>query len=157
GKVTAAVAASAVALQTDGKIVTAGGVENSNYIVSFALARYDSNGALDTSFGPGGKVTTDFGVVLLGAGSIHAASLALQRDGKIVVAGYANIDGNEEFAVVRYNSNGALDNTFGTGGKVITDFGLLEQGFSYIDSASLAIQGDGKIVVAGRAYIGQGF
>jgi len=142
--------ATSVALQPDGKIVAVGqsvlGLFN-----DFALARYNSNGTLDASFGTDGKVITDFGV------SAAANSVAVQPDGKIVVAGEANIDGNYEFAVVRYNSNGALDNSFGAGGKVTTDFGLLEQGFSYIDSASLAIQWDGKIVVAGKTFIGGGF
>jgi uncharacterized delta-60 repeat protein len=149
GKTTIDVPASTVAIQMDGKIVTAGTVVNpSTSIADFALARYNPNGTLDTSFGAGGKVTTDFSGV-----SANAYSIALQRDGKIVVAGVANIDGGEDFALARYNPNGSPDLGFGTDGKVTTDFGLAEQGFSYTEWGSVAIQGDGKIVVAGRAYI----
>jgi uncharacterized delta-60 repeat protein len=142
--------ASSVALQWDGKIVVAGGSVIGLYD-NFALARYNSNGTLDTSFGTGGKVITDFGEV-----SAQADSVAVQPDGKIVVAGEANIDGGEDFALVRYNPNGTLDASFGSGGKVVTDFGLLQQGFSYAFGNSLAVQLDGKIVVAGVAYIGPG-
>ena len=117
-------AATALALQSDGKIVVAGFTVVS--FADFALARYNTNGTLDTTFGAGGKVITDFGAV-----SSQAFAVAVQPDGKIVAAGYANIDGNEDFALVRYNSNGALDTSFGTGGRVTTDFGLVEQGFSW--------------------------
>src|SRR5262245_31599334 len=75
------------------------------------------SGTLDPSFGTGGKVTTDFG------GSEGVSSLALQPDGKIVAAGGASINGSSVFALARYNSDGALDASFGTGGKVTTDFG----------------------------------
>jgi uncharacterized delta-60 repeat protein len=135
-----------VALQTDGKIVAVGG-----FVIGlfneFALARYSSDGTLDTNFGTGGKVLTDFGV------SAQAMSVALQPDGKIVVGGYANLDGGENFEVVRYNSNGTLDATFGTDGKVTTTFGVPEQGFSYALAYSLALQQDGKIVLAGESTI----
>jgi uncharacterized delta-60 repeat protein len=142
--------ARSVALQGDGRIVVAGGSALGFYD-NFALARYLSDGTLDTSFGTGGKVITSFGEV-----SSEASSVAVQPDGKIVAAGYANIDGNGDFALVRYNSNGTLDTTFGTGGKVITDFGFLQQGYSYAFGYSVAVQLDGKIVVAGVAYIGPG-
>jgi uncharacterized delta-60 repeat protein len=113
----------------------------------FALARYNSDGTLDTNFGTGGKVLTDFGV------SAQAMSAAVQPDGKIVVGGYANLDGGENFEVVRYNSNGTLDATFGTDGKVTTTFGVPQQGFSYALAYSLALQQDGKIVLAGASTI----
>jgi len=143
--------ASSVALQPDGKIVVAGGSVIGFYD-NFALARYNSDGTLDATFGSGGKVITNFGEV-----SSHAYSVAVQPDGKIVATGYANIDGEEDFALVRYNANGTLDATFGAGGKVITEFGRLQQGFSYAFGNSIAVQSNGKIVVAGRAYIGAGF
>src|SRR5262245_34666415 len=114
--------AGSVALQWDGKIVVAGGSVIGFYD-NFALARYGSDGTLDTTSGSDGKVVTNFGEV-----SAHADSVAVQPDGKIVVAGYANIDGGEDFALVRYNSNGSLDTSFGSGGKVVTDFGLVQQG-----------------------------
>jgi uncharacterized delta-60 repeat protein len=133
-----------VVIQSDGKIVVAGGYDSgANY--DFAVVRYNTNGSLDTSFGTLGKVTTDFG-------SFHdqANSVAIQSDGKIVLAGYSNNNGGiDDFAAVRYNTNGSLDTSFGTMGKVITDFG------SSRDTAnSVAIQSDGKIVLAGYSTVG---
>lgn len=142
--------ATSVAVQPDGKIVAAGG-SLVGWFNDFALARYNTDGTLDASFGTGGKVLTDFGV------TAQAYSMAVQPDGQIVVAGEANIDGGYNFELVRYNSDGTLDAGFGTGGKVTTDFGLREQGFSYAEGYSLAIQPDGKLVVAGAAFIGAGF
>ncbi len=92
-------------------------------------------------FGSGGKVTTDF------SGFDGAAALALQPDGKVVVAGSSSpFVGNANFALARYNPDGSLDPTFGSGGTVITDFGGNGDG-----AAALALQPDGKIVVAGSA------
>ena len=105
----------ALVLQPDGKIVVAGRTNkpapNGNF--DFALARYESGGAVDNTFGTLGLVTTDFG------GSVDRAfAMALQPDGKLVVAG----DSDANFALARYNSNGSLDASFGAGGKVITSF-----------------------------------
>src|SRR6185436_17432864 len=97
--------ANSVALQSDGKIVVAGGSDG-----NFALARYNSDGGLDSTFGADGKVTTDFG-----AGS-SGNLVTIQSDGKIVVTGTSN----DNFAIARYNSNGNLDSTFGTFGIVST-------------------------------------
>jgi uncharacterized delta-60 repeat protein len=148
--------AGSVALQGNGKIVV-GGTSVIGLFADFAVARYNSNGTLDTSFGTGGKVITEFANdtnrVALGQVSATAYSVAVQPDGKIVLAGEANIDGEFEFAVVRYNANGTLDAGFGAGGRVITEFGRLQQGFSNALAYSVAVQGDGKIVVAGEAYI----
>ena len=120
----------AVAIQGDGKIVAAGVASG-----DFALARYNVDGTLDTQFGNGGTITTDFG------GDDKANALALQRDGQIVVAGVA---GDRDFALARYRTDGTLDPTFGTEGRVITDFS------DNTDVAfALAIQPDGMIVVAG--------
>src|SRR5581483_5691264 len=107
----------AVTLQADGKIV-AGGWSVVDSIANFALARYNSDGTLDAGFGTEGKVRTDFGGV-----SSQVFSIALQPDGKIVVAGYANVDGGADFALARYNSDGTVDTTFGSEGKVTTAFG----------------------------------
>jgi len=138
--------ATSVALQGDGKIVVAGGSVIALFN-DFAVARFNSNGTLDTSFGTGGKVLTDFGV------SAEADSVIVQLDGKIVVAGEANINGGYNFELVRYNSNGTLDASFGTSGKVTTDVGLLDRGFSYARAKSAAVQPDGKIVLAGQAFL----
>ncbi len=84
----------------------------------FALARYNSNGSLDNSFDGDGKLTTDF----FGSDD-YASSLAIQTDGKIVVAGRAdNQYYRLDFALARYNSNGSLDNSFDGDGKLTTDF-----------------------------------
>jgi uncharacterized delta-60 repeat protein len=111
----------------------------------FALARINANGTLDTTFGPtgsGGKVLLDF------AGGDNAIQgLAVDALGRIVVAGYATISGQRDFALARFTASGALDTTFGTNGRVTTDFG-----FSQDDEANgLVVQSDGKIVVAGVA------
>jgi len=95
-------------------------------------------GDLDPSFGTGGTVITSFG------GADVASAVAIQPDGKLVVAGRTNIAGNTVFALARYNAIGGLDPAFGTGGLVTTDFGSTDQAFA------VALQGDGKIVTAGR-------
>ena len=95
-------------------------------------------GELDASFGTGGTVITSFG------GADVASAVAIQPDGKLVVAGRTNIAGNTVFALARYNANGGLDPAFGTAGLVTTDFGSTDQAFA------VALQGDGKIVTAGR-------
>jgi uncharacterized delta-60 repeat protein len=94
--------AAALALQADGKIVVAG-TSNGN----FALTRYRTTGGLDTSFSGDGRVTTNFG------GDDRAYAVALQSDGKIVVAGTSN----DNFALARYLSSGALDTSFSDDGK----------------------------------------
>ncbi len=140
-----------VAIQSDGKIVVAG-FSNANGNQDFALARYNTNGGLDTSFGTAGtgRVLTGFG----GGSSDFGQSVAIQSDGKIVVAGFSNANGGNDFALARYHglsttgAPGTLDTTFGTGGMVTTDFGGNDHG------NSVAIQSDGKIVVAGAADIG---
>ena len=131
-----------VAIQSDGKIVGAGGSSG-----DFALVRCDADGAPDTGFGTGGKVITDFG-----GGSESAWDLALQPDGRIVLAGYSNTGGDDDFALARYNSDGTLDTSFGTGGKVVTDFGGMDdRGYG------VAIQANGKIVVVGDSRNGNDF
>src|SRR6266704_1317908 len=137
-----------VALQPDGKIIAAGTVfvdfipgESSN--TDFALARYNPNGSLDTTFGNGGRAMTDF----VGLED-DAFSVLIQPDGKIVAVGSANDPATYyDFAAARYLSNGTIDTTFGVAGKVTTDFG--DQNFDRARSA--ALQPDGKIVAAGFA------
>ena len=133
-----------VVVQSDGKIVVAGTVSDSATGGNFAVVRYTTAGSIDTDFGTGGKVTTDISSV------DEAYSVVLQNDGKIVVAGYASIAFQEAFAVVRYTTAGVLDGTFGTGGKVTEEF---TAGNSDVAN-SVVLQSDGKIVVAGYARIG---
>jgi uncharacterized delta-60 repeat protein len=94
---------------------------------------------LDATFGIDGKVKTDFGSV-----ADNGNALALQADGRIVVAGQTYNNFNNDFALVRYNNNGSLDTTFGTNGRLTTDFGNIDNGGN-----GVAIQLDGKILVAG--------
>jgi uncharacterized delta-60 repeat protein len=141
--------ANAVAIQRNGKIVAAGFARNSDAVRSdFALARYNSNGTLDTSFGRRGKVTTRFGG---GRYSLNEAySVAIQTNGKIVAAGQSNASGGGDFALARYNGNGSLDTSFGKRGKVLTDFGGALGGLGD-EAYAVAIQGNGRIVAAGSA------
>jgi uncharacterized delta-60 repeat protein len=125
-----------VAIQHDGKIVVAGEAWGVGGNEDFALARYNIDGSLDTSFGHDGKVTTDFSSL-----TDIAYSVAIQHDGKIVAAGW----GNGGFALARYNVDGSLDTTFSGDGKLTIDFG--SSAYAY----SMAIQADGKIVVAGMS------
>ena len=112
----------------------------------FALARYNPDGTLDGTFGSGGQVTTDFA----GSGG-EACSLVRQPDGKLVAAGSRfpadpfDPSDTTDFALVRYNPNGTLDGSFGTGGKVRTDFAGGSDA-----AAALVRLPDGRLVAAGR-------
>ena len=136
--------ADALVIQGDGKLVAAGSnlaSPEGSLHSTFALARYDSNGTLDGGFGSGGKVTTDFG----GQFS-DAAALVAQADGRLVAAGSADTspDGPGVFALARYRTDGTLDPTFGTGGKVATEFAAGSAGAN-----ALALQANGRLVAAG--------
>lgn len=131
-----------LAVLPDGKIVTAGYARRQAAGLDIAFARYNPNGSLDATFGIGGRATADFW-----GKDDSANKLAVQADGKLVAAGVATKpDGGSDFAVVRFNSNGTPDRTFGWASYVATDFlGGGEIGYS------LLIQPDGKIVVGGLA------
>lgn len=114
----------AVLLQPDGKILTAGlaFVDAPLPHADWALARYDANGVLDTTFGTGGKVTGIFAGIM--TANAVATSLLLQPDGKIVAGGFVqSLSAGSDFGLARFNSDGSLDPTFGTGGKLTTDWG----------------------------------
>jgi uncharacterized delta-60 repeat protein len=133
GKLPLSFPAGGMALQSDGKIVLAGWTAESTSTV----ARLNPNGSLDTDFGSGGTQTIN----------LIVGRVAMQSDGKIVVAG-ASHPGTTAFsdvAVGRLNSTGSLDTTFGTAGRVTTDFGPTN------GAAGLAVQSDGKIVVVGSS------
>lgn len=132
----------------NGKILGAGGAWTHDGIEHyFMLARFNTDGTPDNSFDGDGFVTTK-----LSPYDQYATALALQPDGKILVAGPANISGYSEFAVLRYTSNGTLDNTFGGGDGTVT----MPVGESYSSLRNLALQPDGKIVVTGFA-VANGF
>jgi uncharacterized delta-60 repeat protein len=190
--------ARALALQSDGKIIAAGtSCPNFNSIRNFTLYRYNIDGSLDTTFGTSGKVTINvsagnseafavavqgssiwvagyagsgfalarltssgaldysfgsssgFVTTTVGTSSAFANSLVIQADGKPVLAGYASSDGTV-FALTRYTTSGALDTTFGTGGKVLTHVAGTLSGNGAL-AMSVAIQSDGKIVAGGYA------
>jgi len=132
-----------IALRTDGRILLAGytqeDLDPSNFDI--ALMQLLANGSLDASFGTGGHVIMDIGATMQ-----EITGLVLQADGKALVAGYAIFGGNDDFVLLRYGIDGQLDNSFGTGGVVTTDFGpYAERGHD------LLIQPDGKAVVVGFA------
>jgi uncharacterized delta-60 repeat protein len=132
-----------MALQVDGKMIMVGG--NGGTGSDFALARFDTDGTLDESFGGAGTgmVTTD-----VAGGADDSRAVALQSDGKIIVVGTARVGSNDDFAILRYNTNGVLDTTFGTLGKVTTDFaGARDRAFAVV------VQADDRIVVVGDAIM----
>jgi uncharacterized delta-60 repeat protein len=132
----------ALAIQTDGKIVAAGdtGLRTGNS--RFAVARYNADGTLDSSFGGDGKVTTEFT-----RADDPAAGMALQADGKIVVSGGAAWNTRHaNFALVRFDTDGTLDTTFGGDGKVTTSF---TRGRDFANE--VVVQADGKLVAGGYA------
>jgi len=131
-------------IQPDGKILLVGYSDNGSDN-DLALVRYNSDGSLDTSFNTTGIVTLD-----IGGSNDLGRSIALQTDGKILVAGYSNIAGNNDMALVRFNSDGSLDTSFNTTGIVTTNVGSGDNAYS------VAIQPDpdGKILLGGYSYIG---
>lgn len=128
--------AAAVAIQSDGKLVVSGnlfnGVNN-----DFAVARYNTDGSLDTTFGSLGKFTMDLG------GDDYVKDVAVQEDGKIVLVGSRTIASQDVIALIRLNPDGSFDSEFGVNGAVFTsvDFNSLAK--------SVGFQTDGKILVAG--------
>jgi uncharacterized delta-60 repeat protein len=136
--------ASSVVVQTDGKIVVGGAVSSR----TFALVRLLEDGSPDLTFGTGGLVETKVAPTF----NSSLTGLALQTDGKILATGKADQEVGQrsyDFAVVRYLPNGELDQTFGSGGAVTTDFGAAD--FTSDSPESLILQPDGRILVGGRS------
>ena len=133
----------ALALQPDGKLVPVGATPGPHNGYNFALARVLGNGTLDPTFGLGGTVVNDF--------SDHEndnaiEAVAVQSDGKIVAAGWNQLGGSGSdvvAALMRFNADGSIDTAFGLLGKVSTT--LVDD---YGGPASVAVQSDGKIVLA---------
>ncbi len=142
-----------MATQADGKIVVVGAMFNTTAFdgATFAVARFDPNGALDGSFGVGGVVTTPVGMPTTCCDILDtlANAVAIQADGKILVAGHALVDFGPDIdaALVRYNPDGSLDSTFGTAGVV------LEPAFDSFED--VAVLSDGRILAAaaGLTYV----
>jgi len=129
--------ATGMAVQPDGRIIVVGMVEDATSEQDIGLVRYTADGALDPTFGAGGRVITD-----LSPSSEIAFGVALQPDGKIVVVGSAFNIGENELAMIRYLPDGTLDHDFGIGGRVLLDSVVAVP-------HAVAIQSDGRIVVAG--------
>ncbi len=130
-----------LALADDGKIILAGSAAGDGS-GDFAVARYNADGSLDTTFG-GGVVTTD-----LSQGVDEAFDVAVGSDHKVVAVGVANERSGDDFGIVRYNEDGSLDTTFGNGGIVTTDF------FGGVDRAQAVVLAGDTIIVAGHAANG---
>ena len=132
----------AVALQSDGKIVVGGYMNNkTSKNVDFAVYRYTSKGALDTTFNATGKKSIPFST----GSNDYIYGMAIQTgDGKIIVAGATCLPTNCSFALARLNTNGALDTTFNSTGKQTTNFGGNDAAYG------MTLQSNGKIILVGQ-------
>lgn len=128
-----------VAIQNNGKIILAG--KSGSLGQNFAMARINSNGTLDTTFGIGGKAQTTFINTLSDVNTV-----AIQPDDRIILGGWVyNSPYGRDFALTRYNSNGSIDTSFGTNGKIITTV----NNFYNDQITKLIVQNDGKIIAGG--------
>ena len=130
-----------VAIQSDGKIVIACASQSS--VGNFVVIRCNANGSADNTFDTDGKVSTN-----VGTDNSFAKSLVLQSDGKIVVCGAAKENSQNVFAMLRYTTNGSLDNSFDTDGIVLTSFSPI-----HATANAVAVQPDGKIFLTGNTTI----
>lgn len=141
--------ASAIALQSDGKLLFAAQCVSGSKI-DFCTLRYNANGTLDTSFGSGGIRVTS-----IGTGNDYVTATTLQSDDKLILAGHCAVSGQLDFCAVRFTAAGALDATFGTGGKLTT---AISNGATPATSndmlAAIALQPDGKLLLAGYCRSG---
>ena len=134
-----------LAIQKDGKLVAAGGStkgfygDDSGSDGNFVLVRYGANGSLDRSFGSGGIAKTPSGPAAIGHEPIGwATDLVIQPDGKLVAAGTTAGATCGGFLVVRFQANGTLDRSFGSGGRIASDNAV---------HGALAVQPDGKLLL----------
>jgi uncharacterized delta-60 repeat protein len=135
-----------ISLQPDGKVLATGFVYANN-TYNFTIARLNGDGSLDTTLSGTGIVTTDIGSGA-GAGKYNSSNnVAVQTDGKIVLGGTVDSNGSDDFALMRYNTDGTLDVTFGNSGKVITDIDTHTGDFAH----DMALLPDGKILLAGAS------
>ena len=141
--------ANAIAIDSKGRIVVAG--RSGSFGESFALARYKENGDLDSAFAGNGKLVTDFAGANITQSSVR--SVTIDSKGRIVAAGYAVVNSggfSGQFALARYHSDGSLDNTFASNGKLITDF----TSTTSESVNAMSIDKKDRIVVAGSGYSG---
>lgn len=132
-----------LSILSNGKILVSGQANDSSYNGRFVLARLNSDGSLDGSFGTGGIAKYNFTVA--GTGRKHV----IQKDGKIIMCGSSTIDSKDAFALVRFQENGSIDTSFGTGGVVTTQIGSQNT-----RAYSVFLQEDGKILVTGETNNG---
>lgn len=127
-----------IALQANEKIILAGSARTDTTIIgNFALVRYNIDGSLDSTFGNAGKIATSLG------NNVELFSMVVQADDKIVICGLSN--NYNDFVLIRYNSEGSMDSTFGNAGVVLTPMQSCEY-------PSIAIRSDGKIFLSGTTY-----
>lgn len=131
--------AKAVKIQADGKIVAAGSKSDADG-TDFCIVRFNANGQLDNTFDGDGVAIIDFN-----SKTDNAFDIAIQSDGKMIVVGSAVMTNNNDIALIRLNTDGSIDNTFGTGGKVTTNI----SGTSNDAASRVLLQADGKIVIIG--------
>ena len=135
----------ALEIQNDGKIVV-GGYSG----IDFVLARYTSNGQLDNTFGTNGVVFTNFHEGIVSNSQDRINAIAIQDDGKIIAGGYAKFGSNYPYAIVRYNTDGTLDDSFGLGGKTIINHNY-NLATGYKEMYDLTITSDGKFYAVGES------
>jgi uncharacterized delta-60 repeat protein len=131
--------AKAVVIDSSGRIVVAGYAFNGSNN-DFALVRLNPDGTPDASFGSGGKVTTP-----IGTSTDQAHGVVIDPSGRIIAAGYSSSNGDEDFALVRYNADGTPDGSFGSGGTVTTNIGDTD----FVNAVTL--DAVGRVVVVGVA------
>jgi uncharacterized delta-60 repeat protein len=139
-----------IAVQPDGHILLAGRSIQGVSTEALALARYDADGTLDNGFGIEGRVIADFFPTGLGLFGDGLNCVIFQSDGKIIAAGRSAVVPMSDFGICRYNQDGTLDSSFGSAGKVVTDFGTSRFGGSRAVIYAIAQQPDGKIMAAGE-------
>lgn len=133
--------ANALAIDSSERIIIAGVTGTPSDLNDMAIVRLEPNGPLDTTFGGNGIVTTNFGLNR----NESAMAVAIQSDGKIVAAGYHYKGAYNNFAIARFNNDGSPDISFGTNGITSIDLGVNSV------ANAIAIQADGKIILAGYA------
>ncbi|MBV9960897.1 MAG: hypothetical protein JO072_01505 [Parafilimonas sp.] len=143
-----------VTVQPDGKIIAAGYawyLSGVNYLSNTLVMRLNKNGSLDSAFGDSGTVRTNINSST-GLSVDEAHAVQLQQDGKIVIAGSSYDYIQYRFLAIRYNENGSPDTKFGSGGATLVTIGASDD-----KAFALAIQTDGKLVLAGESYLSGGF
>jgi uncharacterized delta-60 repeat protein len=135
--------ATAVQVQPDGKIVAAGYAVIGGTAINMVAVRLQTNGVGDSSFGIFGEVAAQ-----IGSPGCLGTAMAIQSDGKILIAGYSANNGAIDFALVRYTTNGVPDHSFNGNGQVVTSISLGQD-----LGAAVGLQPDGKIIMGGSANI----